>query len=71
MLSLKAVLLGIALGLTAVSGWSLLMLPWYPLLFISLPLYRLFNDLCLKLWYTVIPVSTSLISALVTCRCNR
>ena len=60
MAALKAIILGLALAITAICGWTLMTLPCLPLLFISVPAYRFMNDCSLQLWYKVVPVSYAL-----------
>ena len=53
----KAIMLGLALFITGLCGWTLMTLPCLPLLFINVRLYRFMNDSSLQLWYKVVPVS--------------
>lgn len=55
--AVKAILLGLALVITGLCGWTLMTLPCLPLIFISPPIYRFMNDCSLQLWFKVIPVS--------------
>ena len=55
--AVKAILLGLALLITGICGWTLMTLPCFPLLFINVSLYRFMNDCSLQLWYKVVPVS--------------
>lgn len=62
MAAIKAILLGLALAITAICGWTLMTLPCLPLLFISVPAYRFMNDCSLQLWYKVVPVSDAVLT---------
>lgn len=60
MAALKAVILGLALFITGVCGWTLMALPCFPLLFLNVSAYRFMNDCSLQLWYKVVPVSCTI-----------
>ena len=70
MAAVKAVLLGLALSITAVCGWTLMTLPCLPLVFISVPAYRFMNDCSLQLWYKVVPVRYTVLYCITSLCCT-